>query len=190
MQECQSSTNNQIWRETKHHLWCDVFTTGGLLGAIPSPSCFMCYITLITPLSQGWREVSGAGVPAWSKLGCSAGRHEAAGAAVITTGHARWEGSLKTKQLCVQGRGHAHTSRMIDFSRQPVATRPWISLSDIGFTFSRVLGWQRVSVASIAAAQHGGLQEHHLGKNLTSTRRSKHSQLRQWRGKHVFFNCV
>lgn len=49
---------------------------------------------------------------------------EAVAAAVITSGHAGWEGSPKTNQLCVQGRGHAHTSRMIDFTRQPVPTQP------------------------------------------------------------------
>lgn len=66
---------------------------------------------------RGWRELCGAGVP-----GCPLG--EAAGAAVITGGHTRREGPLKTNQLCVQGIRHANASHVIDFTCQPVPTPP------------------------------------------------------------------
>lgn len=40
--------------------------TGSLFGNVQRPHCFMCYITLITPPSRGWRKLDSVLVP-----GCS-----------------------------------------------------------------------------------------------------------------------
>lgn len=102
----------------------------------------MCYITLITPLSRGWWEVSGAGVPGCPRQAAQPGgvrQREVPLSPTATQGGVGggvgvgvcvWGGSLKTKQLCVrEARGHANSSRTIaEF------------LSDIGFTFHATCG--------------------------------------------------
>lgn len=139
----------------------------------PTPFHVLYYInnTFVPGVAGGfwrWR-------PRLSTLGCSAGGSEAAKLLLSPPATHGRRGSLKMKQLCAQGRGHANTSCIIDFTCLPVPTWPWISLSDIGFTFSCILRWQRVSIASTAAAQAWrDFKSITLEKYLASTRRSKH----------------
>lgn len=121
-----------------------------------------------------------------STLGCSAGGSEAAAAAVISTSHTRWEGSLMTNQLCFLGRGHANASCMIDFSRQPVSTQPWIFTVKYWFlpvyTFWSQLAEHPAEQLHGHSAAWGAstlpprLTQHKL-QNVASTRRKKLSKV-------------
>lgn len=67
---------------------------------------FMCYITLITPLSRGWRKLDSVLVPgcphqAAPLLGLkgSAGGSQTAGVATVTTSRTKWAACLMFTQL-------------------------------------------------------------------------------------------
>lgn len=119
----EKNNNMDCAHRDTHHRW--------FIRCAPPHPCFMCYITLITPVSLSGRFTEL--VARLTTLGCSAGGSDAAGGVVITSSHTSWEGSLMTHQLCFQGRGHANASCMIYFTRQPVSAQPWISLSNILF---------------------------------------------------------
>lgn len=94
----QSSSTFGAKRKKKQQYGLWTLTTGGSLGVPPPHPCFMCYITLITPLSRGGRFM--VLVARLTTLGRSAGGSDAAGGVVITTSHTSWEGSLMINQLC------------------------------------------------------------------------------------------
>lgn len=142
----------------------------------------MCYITLIAPLSQGWQEVSGAGVPGCPRQAAQQGGSEAAGAAAITTGHTRggrWVGVEgggavpKDKTTVFRG-GHANSSGMIDFTCQPVPTRPRISCQISVSPFHAFRGERGLASPPPRPHSMGGLQEHHFGKGLAPTAARRH----------------
>lgn len=96
---------------------------------------FMCYITLITPLSRGWRKLDSVLVPgcphqAAPLLGLkgSAGGSQTAGDATVTTSRTKWAACLMFTQLSFvcffQMRKHTNVSFRSYFTPK-AALRPF-----------------------------------------------------------------